>query len=71
MELDLNVLRKLITKRTDEIERSVTGTGYLARTVTGVGYFLLDNDGDINLLTAKQRVVFDKFIQPLLDVPHR
>ncbi len=71
MELDLNQLRKLITKRTDEIEKSVAGTGYLTKTVTGVGYFLLDNEGDINLLTAKQRVIFDTFIQPLLDVTRR
>lgn len=71
MELDLNQLRKLITKRTDEIERSVAGTGYLTKTVIGVGYFLLDNEGDINLLTAKQRVIFDTFIQPLLDVNRR
>lgn len=71
MELDLNLLRKLITKRTNEIEKSVAGTGYLTKTVTGVGHFLLDNEGDIDLLTAKQRVIFDKFIQPLLNVTHR
>jgi hypothetical protein len=66
MELDLTVLRKLITKRTDEIQKSVAGTGYLTKTVTGVGHFLLDNEGDIDLLTSKQKVIFDKFIKPLL-----
>lgn len=69
MELDLNALRKLITKRSHEIEKSVAGTGYLAKTVTGVGHFLLDNEGDVNLLTSKQRIIFDKFIWPLLEVP--
>ena len=67
MELDLDLLKHLITKRTDEIERSVAGTGYLARTVIGVGTFLLDNEGNLDLLTAKQQATFDRFLQPLLD----
>ena len=67
MELDLKLLKQLISKRTDEIERRVAGTGYLAKTVIGVGIFLLDNEGDLDLLTAKQRVTFDKVLQPLLD----
>ncbi|WP_429886012.1 hypothetical protein [Geoalkalibacter halelectricus] len=67
MEIDLDLLTTLITKRTDEIETIVAGTGYLPRTVIGVGTFLLDNDGDVNLLTAKQRVTFEKFLKPLLE----
>lgn len=67
MEIDLKRLRHLIAKRTEEIERSVAGTGYLARTVIGVGTFLLDNEGDYDLLTAKQKATFDKFLKPLLD----
>lgn len=67
MEIDLRRLRHLLGKRSDEIEKSVAGTGYLARTVSGVGTFLLDNEGDIDLLTAKQRVIFEKFLKPLLD----
>jgi hypothetical protein len=67
MELDLNRLRHLLTKHTEEIERSVAGTGYLPRTVIGVGTFLLDNEGDLDLLTAKQRATFDRFLKPLLD----
>jgi len=67
MELDLHLLMELITKRPEEIERRVAGTGYLARTVIGVGTFLLDHDGDLDLLTAKQRATFDKFLQPLLE----
>lgn len=67
MEIDLDLLTALITKRTDEIEKIVAGTGYLPRTVIGVGTFLLDNDGDLNLLTAKQRVTFEKFLKPLLE----
>lgn len=71
MELDLRLLRNLLSKRTEEIEQIVAGTGYLAKTVIGVGTFLLDNEGDIDLLTAKQRVIFDKFLQPLLNLPPR
>lgn len=67
MELDLDLLRKLLSKRIDEIEKSVAGTGYLAKTVTGVATFLLDNEGDIDLLSAKQLVIFEKFIKPLLE----
>ena len=66
MELDLDQLSNLISKRTDKIEKIVDGTGYLPRTVIGVGTFLLDNHGDIDLLTAKQQVTFERFIKPLL-----
>ena len=68
MDLDLSLLRNLLSKRRDEIEKSVAGTGYLTRTVIGVGTFLLDNEGDMDLLSAKQRVTFEKFLKPLLDV---
>ncbi|WP_306533268.1 hypothetical protein [Geobacter sp.] len=37
MEVNPRWLRNLLTKRTDEIEKSVAGTGYLAKTVIGVG----------------------------------
>ncbi len=67
MDLDLALLKYLITMRTEEIDRLVAGTGYLPRTVIGVGTFLLDNEGDLALLTARQKVTFDTFLQPLLD----
>jgi hypothetical protein len=71
MNVDLKLLKNLISKRGDEIEESVAGTGYLVKTVIGVGTFLLDNEGDYDLLTAKQKVVFEKFLKPLLDKPRR
>jgi len=71
MNVDLAKLSKLIHKRADEIEKSVAGTGYLARTVIGVGTYLIDNEGDLDLLSTKQRLTFDRFIQPLLDAPRR
>ena len=71
MQLDLNQLRNLITKRKDEIDQSVAGTGYLARTVIGVGTFLLDNEGDLDLLSAKQLATYEKFLKPLLELPSR
>lgn len=67
MEVDLDLLNDLISNRIDEIEKSVAGTGYLPRTVIGVGTFLLDNDGNVDLLTAKQRVTFERFLKPLLE----
>ena len=66
MHVDLILLKKLLSKRGDEIEKSVAGTGYLAKTVIGVGTFLLDNEGDVDLLSAKQRATFERFIEPLL-----
>ena len=66
MHVDLVKLNTLIHKRADEIEKSVAGTGYLAKTVIGVGTFLLDNEGNLDLLTAKQKVIFEKFLEPLL-----
>ena len=71
MHVDVDLMKNLISKRSEEIEKSLAGTGYLARTVIGVGTFLLDNEGDIDLLTSKQKVIFEKFLKPLLDVPRR
>lgn len=71
MNVDMKQLKNLISKRGDEIEKGVAGTGYLAKTVIGVGTFLLDNEGDADLMTAKQKVIFEKFLQPLLDKPRR
>jgi hypothetical protein len=67
MTIDLDALKNLITKRTEEIEQIVAGSGYLVRTVVGVGTYLLDLDGNVDLLTAKQQVTFERFIKPLLD----
>jgi hypothetical protein len=67
MELDLKLLKNLIHQQTDKIEQTVEGTGYLPKTVIGVGTFLLDNQGDLDLLTAKQKATFDRFLKPLLE----
>lgn len=69
MEIDLESLKTLLAKRSAEIEQIVAGTGYLPRTVIGVGTFLLDNEGNLDLLTAKQLVTFEKFLKPLLETP--
>jgi len=66
MEIDLNRLNHLIGKRIDEIEDITAGSGYLPRTVIGVATFLLDNEGNVDLLTSKQQVTFERFIKPLL-----
>lgn len=71
MNIDLTQMKNLLSKRSHEIEKNVEGTGYLARTVIGVGTFLIDNEGDYDLLTAKQKVIFEKFLKPLLDKPRR
>ena len=67
MEIDLKKLRFLITKQRDDIERAVKGTGYLPRTVIGVGTFLLDNEGDVELLSEKQLATFERFLKPLIE----
>lgn len=67
MDIDLALLRQLITKRTDAIERAVAGTGYLPGTVIGVATFLLDNEGNHDLLTSRQQATFEKFLKPLLE----
>ncbi|MGA7827931.1 MAG: hypothetical protein WCA04_09735 [Geobacteraceae bacterium] len=71
MNIDLKLLNTLLIKRGDEIEEIVAGTGYLPKTVCGVATFLLDNEGDYDLLTAKQKVIFEKFLKPLLDQSRR
>lgn len=65
-EIDLDILEHLVNADTDYIKNAVAGTQYLPRTVLGVGTFLLDHDGNVNLLTAKQQVTFEKFLKPLL-----
>jgi hypothetical protein len=69
MDIDLHQLHNLVSKRSEEIAAKVSGTGYLPKTVIGVATFLFDHEGDLDLLTAKQRVVFDTFIAPLLAKP--
>ncbi len=70
MEIDLELLDYLCHKGVHYIEAAVKGHQHLPRTVVGVGTFLLDQDGNVDLLTAKQRVTFDTFLKPLLfDVP--
>ncbi len=71
MYVDLDQLRTLITKHSEAIDRSVAETGYLARTVIGVATYLLDNEGDLELLTARQRATFDRFLAPLIQEPPR
>lgn len=70
MYVDLDRLKSVI-KHTETIERSVAGTGYLARTVVGVATYLIDNEGDLDLLTARQRATFDRFLAPLLEARRR
>lgn len=70
MEIDLNVLAFLVGKGKGYIEQAVQGTQYLPKTVTGVGTYLLDNEGNVDLLAPKPKATYDKFLQPLLfDVP--
>ncbi|MHB8708470.1 MAG: hypothetical protein ACYC9I_06310 [Desulfuromonadales bacterium] len=70
MDPDLDLLDYLCHKGAHYIEAAVAGEQHHPRTVVGVGIFLLDHDGNIDLLTAKQRVTYDKFLRPLLfDVP--
>jgi hypothetical protein len=71
MNIDVTRMKNLLSKRGQEIEKSIAGTGYLAKTVFGVGTFLIDNEGDYDLLTARQKVIFDKFLMPLLDEPRK
>lgn len=66
MELDLDLLAYLTGKGSRHIEAAVAGTGYLSKTVIGVGTYLLDIDGNVDLLTAKQKVTYDRFLKPLL-----
>jgi len=67
MEIDLDRLEWIVYQRRDRIEKIVAGTGYLPKTVIGVGTFLLDNEGNYDLLTAKQKVTFERFLLPLLE----
>lgn len=66
MEIDRNLLTYLIGKGARHIEAAVKGTTFLPKTVIGVGTYLLDIEEDIDLLTARQRRIFETFLQPLL-----
>jgi hypothetical protein len=66
MTVDLKVLKNMLSKRGEELEKGVEGSGYLLKTVMGVATFLLDNEGDLDLLSSKQTVTYERFILPLL-----
>ncbi len=66
MVVDLKLLKNMLSKRGEELEKSVEGTGYLLKTVMGVATFLMDNEGDLDLLSSKQTVTYERFILPLL-----
>ena len=69
-EIDLELLAYLCKKGAHYIEAQVAGHQHLPKTVIGVGTFLLDRDGNVDLLTGKQRVTYETFLRPLLfDVP--
>lgn len=71
MELNMKLLAFLITtKGVPYIEKAVEGSGMHPKNVVGVATFLLDIEGDLGLLTAKQQGIFERFLKPLLfDVP--
>ena len=66
MNPDLKLLQYLATKGSHYLEEAVAGTSYLPRTVIGVATHLCDLEGEVDLLTAKQLVTYEKFIKPLL-----
>jgi hypothetical protein len=68
MTVNMKALKNVLTKDGEEIEKSVAGTGFLAKTVIGVGTFLLDNEGDLDLLSSKQKVTYERFLLPLLEL---
>jgi hypothetical protein len=71
-EVDLELLEYLCHKGAHYIEEAVAGAQHLPKTVIGVGTFLLDRDGNVDLLTARQQVTYETFLRPLLfDVPCR
>ncbi len=70
MEPDLNLLEYLTGKGVQHIEEAVKGAQHLPKTVVGVAIHLLDMDGNVDLLTSKQQLTYEKFLKPLLfDVP--
>ncbi len=57
-EIDLDLLEYLCHKGAHYIEAAVAGAQHLPKTVIGVGTFLLDHDGNVDLLTARQQVTY-------------
>ena len=70
--IDLDLLYYLCHKGERHIAAAVQGSEFYPKTVIGVGTFLLDRDGNVDLLTAKQQVTYRRFLEPLLfNVPCR
>jgi hypothetical protein len=69
-DIDRSLLAYLIGKGSRHIEAAVKGNQILPKTVVGVGTYILDIEGDIDLLTARQQKIYATFLKPLLfDVP--
>lgn len=65
-EIDLDLLAYLCKKGERHIEAAVRGSEFHPKTVIGVGTFLLDRDGNVDLMTPKQLVTYQRFLEPLL-----
>tara|TARA_Y100001937_G_C7012628_1_gene281663 strand:+ start:442 stop:798 length:357 start_codon:yes stop_codon:yes gene_type:complete len=65
--MNLEVLQHIVENEPGMIEALAKENGLDPSASIGVAEFLIGNDGDISLLSAKQRYHYDNDIEPLVD----
>ena len=65
--MDLEVLKYIVDNNSEYIEQRVDETKYDPATAVNIGKLILEKDGDIGILSDKQKFYFQKFIEPLIE----
>lgn len=65
--MNVSVLTYIIENLPEEIERNAQRASYDYSIALGVAKFIIHNDGNISILSDKQKFYYEKFIKPLLE----
>ncbi len=65
--MNLEVLQHLVSNERERIEDLAHENNVNATVLVGVAKFLVGNDGDVTLLSPRQKLYYEKAIEPLIE----